>query len=78
MLETTHEALVDRQFGSRAATYLNSAMHAQGADLHTLATLIDPAARARVLDLGCGAGHVSFSVASRAGAVVACDFPRRC
>lgn len=76
MLETTHEALVDRQFGSRAAIYLDSAVHAQGTDLQALAMLIDPAAGALVLDLGCGAGHVSFTVAPRAGEVVACDLSR--
>jgi ubiquinone/menaquinone biosynthesis C-methylase UbiE len=69
----THEALVDQQFGSRAAAYLNSAVHATGADLQALAALVDPHAQAHVLDLGCGAGHVSFNVAPRAHAVVAYD-----
>jgi ubiquinone/menaquinone biosynthesis C-methylase UbiE len=69
----THEALVDRQFGSRAAAYLDSAVHAEGADLQALAALVDPSKAARVLDLGCGAGHVSFKVAPGAGEVVAYD-----
>jgi ubiquinone/menaquinone biosynthesis C-methylase UbiE len=74
MSETrTHEALVDQQFGSRAAAYLSSAVHAQGADLQALAALVDTQARAHVLDAGCGAGHVSFNVAPRARAVVAYD-----
>src|SRR5277367_237140 len=68
----THEALVGGQFGARAAAYLGSAVHAQGADLAALAALVtEPTAR--VLDLGCGAGHVSFNVAPHAGTVVACD-----
>jgi len=68
----THEALVGGQFGARAAAYLGSAVHAQGADLQALAALVtEPAAR--VLDLGCGAGHVCFHVAPHAGTVVAYD-----
>jgi SAM-dependent methyltransferase len=69
----THEALVGRQFGTRAAAYLSSAVHAQGSDLEALAALVDGASAMRVLDLGCGAGHVSFAVAPRAKAVVAYD-----
>src|SRR5215471_4660240 len=74
MAETkTHEALVGRQFGTRAAAYLSSAVHAQGADLESLAALVEEESRAQVLDLGCGAGHVSFAVAPRAKSVVAYD-----
>jgi len=70
---TTHEALVGRQFGERAAAYLSSAVHAQGADLAALAALVEGGGKARVLDLGCGAGHVGFAAAPRAGEVVAYD-----
>jgi ubiquinone/menaquinone biosynthesis C-methylase UbiE len=69
----THEALVSGQFGSRAAAYLNSAVHAQGADLQALAALVKSQGAARVLDLGCGGGHVSFAVAPHARGVVAYD-----
>src|SRR5215475_5869336 len=69
----THEALVDQQFGSRAAAYLTSAPHAQGADLTALAALVAGEGAARVLDLGCGAGHVSFHVAPHVKEVVAYD-----
>jgi ubiquinone/menaquinone biosynthesis C-methylase UbiE len=74
MSETrTHEALVDQQFGSRAAAYLQSSVHATGADLQALVALVDAQTKAHVLDLGCGAGHVSFNVAPRARDVVAYD-----
>jgi ubiquinone/menaquinone biosynthesis C-methylase UbiE len=74
MSETmTHEAMVDRQFGSRAAAYLTSSVHAQGEELLALAALVEDRKEARVLDLGCGAGHVSFAVAPRARDVVAYD-----
>ena len=68
-----HQALVGNQFGSQAAAYLSSAVHAQGADLDALAALVKDQGRARVLDLGCGAGHVSFNVAVRAQDVIAYD-----
>jgi ubiquinone/menaquinone biosynthesis C-methylase UbiE len=69
----THEALVGQQFGSRAAAYLTSAVHAQGTDLDALVALADGRADARLLDLGCGAGHVSFRVAPKVREVIAYD-----
>ena len=69
----TQETLVGDQFGSRAAAYLSSAVHAQGADLEALAALVRGQTKARVLDLGCGAGHVSFHVAPHVGEVIAYD-----
>jgi ubiquinone/menaquinone biosynthesis C-methylase UbiE len=65
--------LVDRQFGQVAQTYLTSAVHAQGADLDALAALAQATPHAKVLDLGCGGGHVSFAMAPHAAAVVAYD-----
>lgn len=73
MERPTQEGLVDRQFGSQAEAYLTSAVHAGGADLAALRGLVEDTRTARVLDLGCGAGHVSFNVASRAREVVAYD-----
>jgi SAM-dependent methyltransferase len=73
MQEKSHEALLGQQFGARATAYLNSAVHAQGADLEALANLVRGSSDARVLDLGCGGGHVSFAVAPHAGSVVAYD-----
>jgi SAM-dependent methyltransferase len=69
----THQALVGHQFGSQAAAYFSSAVHAQGSDLEVLAALVNEPDHARVLDLGCGAGHVSFNAATRAKEVVAYD-----
>lgn len=73
MPQTPHEALVGAQFGSRAGAYLTSAVHAQGADLEALAALVHGQPEAHVLDLGCGAGHVSFAVSPHVRSVVACD-----
>ncbi|MGH7058683.1 MAG: class I SAM-dependent methyltransferase, partial [Acetobacteraceae bacterium] len=69
----THEALVEGQFGARAAAYLASAVHAKGADLDSLAALVHGRTEACVLDLGSGAGHVTFAVAPHVHEVVACD-----
>jgi len=72
-MSETHEQLVNRQFGPRAADYLTSAVHAAGEDLQQLAALVAGAATARLLDLGCGAGHVAFAVAPAVAGVVAYD-----
>ena len=73
MTGKTHESLVSGQFGSQAAAYLKSAVHAGGADLDQLENLVLGQRAARVLDLGCGAGHVSYRVAPHVAEVIAYD-----
>lgn len=68
-----HHQQVADAFGSTAAAYLASPTHASGADLRTLAAEVAAAPGGTVLDLGCGAGHVSFAVAPHARTVTACD-----
>jgi ubiquinone/menaquinone biosynthesis C-methylase UbiE len=70
-----HQGKVEQQFGAQAQAYLGSTVHAQGADLQQLAALAAAQAegRARILDLGCGAGHASFAVAPHAASVTAYD-----
>src|ERR1700675_3243117 len=55
--------LAARQFGDTAANYLNSSVHAKGADLDRLEALARRLRPARALDLGCGAGHAAFALA---------------
>lgn len=69
----THSHLVEKQFGEQAAAYLSSTVHSQGRDLERLDQLLASHAGARVLDLGCGAGHASFTAAKRVADVVAYD-----
>lgn len=69
----TIEDLVARQFGPQAAAYVTSAVHASGADLDALAGMLAGHSEARLLDLGCGGGHVSFTAAPHVGQVVAYD-----
>lgn len=65
---------VQSQFGPRAKSYLTSAVHAQGEDLaHFAAMLAEEGAGTRVLDMGCGGGHMSFAAAPFVREVVAYD-----
>jgi ubiquinone/menaquinone biosynthesis C-methylase UbiE len=77
MTHTAHTQVVQRQFGEQAAAYLSSAVHAQGTEFALLQAEVAGRGDARVLDLGCGAGHVSFNVASSVGEVVAYDLSQQ-
>jgi len=68
--------VVSEQYNPVAGAYLTSAVHAQGQDLQDLAALAQAHPGARVLDLGCGAGHVSFAVAPFVDSVVPYDLSR--
>jgi ubiquinone/menaquinone biosynthesis C-methylase UbiE len=68
------QQLTVKQFGARAASYLNSTVHSKGADLDRLTELVWKSKPACVLDLGCGAGHASFAAAAgEAKRVIAYD-----
>jgi SAM-dependent methyltransferase len=69
----SREALNSRQFGSTASHYVDSPVHAGGDDLAQIAGIAARRAGGRVIDLGCGGGHVSYAVAPHAGSVVAYD-----
>ena len=77
MTQSRHEAVVERQFGAQANAYLNSAVHAQGEEFAQLRERLSASSGARVLDLGCGAGHVSFHVAPHVATVTAVDLSTR-
>ena len=77
---STHEQTVLAQFDAQARAYLTSAVHAQGPDLVRAQDLARHAARqaapapaAAALDVGCGAGHLSFAIAPDFARVVALD-----
>lgn len=73
MSTVAHAQRVQAQFGEQADAYLHSEVHAQGAEFAELQAALAAQPRARVLDLGCGAGHVAFHLAPLAAEVVACD-----
>jgi ubiquinone/menaquinone biosynthesis C-methylase UbiE len=68
-----HTSKTGQQFGAVAEAYLSSRVHSQGADLEAVVERLKQKPLGRVLDLGCGAGHLSFAVAPFAEAVIAYD-----
>lgn len=73
MATQSHHDNVDRQFGSQASAYLTSAVHASGRDLERLSERLTAFPHAKLLDMGCGAGHASFAAAAKVKEVVAYD-----
>ena len=73
MTDETVHSLVAKQFGPRASAYVASAVHAQGEDLAELAALAREHKFARALDLGCGGGHLGYTLAPHVGEIVAYD-----
>lgn len=69
----THHDHVKQQFGEQANAYLTSKVHAQGPDLQYLSNLLANYPEAQLLDMGCGAGHVSFIAAQHVKHVIAYD-----
>ncbi|MGC8518295.1 MAG: class I SAM-dependent methyltransferase [Steroidobacteraceae bacterium] len=70
----SHEQTVHTQFDPRAEAYLHSAVHAAGPDLEYVHGLLGQCAGLQQgLDVGCGAGHLSFAIAPHVGRVVALD-----
>lgn len=72
-MQTAHDKNVQNQFGPRASAYVASAVHSQGQDLLDLAALTEKHAPAHAIDLGCGGGHVAYSMAKFAKKVTAAD-----
>ncbi len=73
---TDHTRTVHDQFDPQASAYLTSAVHASGADLQHAAALVSaaiPREKGVALDLGCGAGHLSYALAPHVSRVIAVD-----
>jgi ubiquinone/menaquinone biosynthesis C-methylase UbiE len=70
-----HSQSVQDQFDPQARAYLTSAVHAAGPDLLAARDRVARSVRAgaAVLDVGTGAGHLSFTLAPLASRVVALD-----
>ncbi len=75
-MTTPHEKNVEAQFGPRAKAYVESAVHAQGADLDALEARVSERCPRHALDLGAGGGHVSYLLALHATQVTAVDLSR--
>ena len=75
MSDSSINQSIQQQFGAVAANYTTSAVHASGADLQGLiarAREVMPTA-AQVIDVGCGAGHVTVALAPMVAQMTAVD-----
>jgi SAM-dependent methyltransferase len=71
-----HDDAVQAQFDPQASAYLTSRVHAEGADLKRAAELIRatiPAHKGKALDVGCGAGHLAYTLRPHLSRTVAVD-----
>ena len=69
----SQQDFVAAHYTPRAQDYVASAVHSAGADLDQIEETLRGRGLGRVLDLGCGGGHVSYRAAPHVGEVVACD-----
>lgn len=71
-----HQKKIQAQFDAQAQAYLHSRVHAAGPDLERAREIVQglPGSHDKcLLDVGCGAGHLSFALAPWVGRVVATD-----
>jgi len=71
------QTIIENQFGNTANAYLTSSVHAQGQDLLAIKKIADQFSNGNILDIGCGAGHVSYAVAPVAKQVIAYDLSEK-
>ena len=74
----SQHAFAAEQYAPRAQDYVTSIVHSSGDDLDQIEAELRGCATARVLDLGCGGGHVSYRAAPHVAEVVACDVTPAC
>jgi SAM-dependent methyltransferase len=72
-MSTSQYIFAAEQYATRAREYVASAVHSSGADLDQIEAELHGQSTSRVLDLGCGGGHVSYRAAPHVAEVVACD-----
>jgi len=70
---TTQHQVNQQQYQDKSQAYLNSQVHAQGIEFQKMQQLIQSHQFQKVLDLGCGGGHVTYQVAALVDEVVAYD-----
>lgn len=71
--EKVSEPYTAKHYALRAQDYVTSTVHSQGSDLDRVESLVAGKELRRVLDIGCGGGHVTYRLAPHVGEVVACD-----
>jgi len=72
---SSHRNKTNQQFNPQAQAYLASSVHAEGADLQYAQALVARTlpTSAQAVDIGCGAGHLSFTLAPHLARMVALD-----
>ncbi|WKX26927.1 class I SAM-dependent methyltransferase [Tatumella ptyseos] len=73
MSNTAHAQRISDQFSPQASAYLTSSVHAAGEDLQRLQQWLSPFGAGHILDIGCGAGHASFTASPFVRQVTAYD-----
>lgn len=68
-----NKSLVQQQFGSNAANYVGSTVHAKGASLAGLVEAVQPENNWSCLDVATGAGHTAMAFAPHVAHVLATD-----
>ncbi|ENV34907.1 SAM-dependent methyltransferase YafE [Acinetobacter gerneri DSM 14967 = CIP 107464 = MTCC 9824] len=71
-MKTQHDVNTN-QYQDKSEAYLHSQVHAQGVEFAKMRELLQKNSFKKVLDLGCGGGHVSYQVAPIVEEVVAYD-----
>ena len=71
-MNTQHQ-VNQHQYQDKSNAYLSSSVHAQGAEFVKMQQCVQQHQFKRILDLGCGAGHVSYQVAPYTEQVIAYD-----
>ena len=71
-MDGSQQSFVAETYAPRAQAYVESGVHAAGADLDQMEAVLAGAGLRRALDLGCG-GHVTYRAARHVAEVVACD-----
>jgi len=71
---STVKTAVQDQFGAVAEHYRTSVVHARGIDIDRIVARVREYSNPEVLDVGCGAGHVTAAVAPWSRSVIASDF----
>ena len=73
---SSQQGFVAEHYAARARDYVDSLDHRTGDDLDQVEAELRGLNAARVLDLGCGGGHVSYRASPHVAQVVACDVTR--
>jgi ubiquinone/menaquinone biosynthesis C-methylase UbiE len=76
-MDVSQQDYAAQHYAPRAEDYVTSQVHAAGEDLDQVAAMLQGLGAVRVLDLGCGGGHVSYRAAAYAREVVAVDVTAR-